>query len=72
MAYGLAHDGRTNAKGIPSNPLHLALLFEVSDTYLAGVPLWLQRALAGPLASLAKRRGVPRQLGRYLERPAAA
>ncbi len=34
VAYGLARDGRTNKKGIPYNPFHLAMLVHWSDTHL--------------------------------------
>ena len=66
MGYGLAADGKVNSKGVPKSLLQAALLFTMSDTYLAGVPIALQRAIFGPLAALARRRGVDRALARYV------
>lgn len=72
IAYGLAADGRTNGDGVPKNLLHAALLMEMTETRPAGV-----LALLGPplrlLASIARRRGVERELAeRYLGARAAA
>ncbi|MFZ6009637.1 MAG: cupin domain-containing protein [Bacteroidota bacterium] len=36
VAYGLARDGKTNAKGIPLNIFHVALLLEMSESKLPG------------------------------------
>ena len=36
IAYGLAEDGLTTATGMPKNPLHTAVFFEISDTNLPG------------------------------------
>lgn len=66
VAYGLARDGKTNAAGIPKNPLELALLYEMGESYLADVPLWLQRTISILLAGLARRLGVERSLDKYL------
>jgi hypothetical protein len=61
VAYGLAADGRCNAKGMPSNAYHLAVLTEWSDTHLTGA----MRA-AGPvlrvLARRARAKGIDREL----------
>jgi quercetin dioxygenase-like cupin family protein len=55
----LAIEGRTNAAGVPSDPLQLALLVHdfCDEIYLARPPLVVQRALFGPLAWLARRLG---------------
>ncbi len=57
VAYGLAADGRTNARGVPVNPFHTALLVTWGDTNMPG---WL--SLAEPvlrwLARHAERKGV--------------
>lgn len=44
--FGLARDGLTNAQGVPRNLLDLALVFELSGSYVTGAPLRLQKALA--------------------------
>jgi len=46
--------GKTSQQGVPVNPLALALLWELQDGYLAGVPPSLQRLVLGGLASLAR------------------
>jgi mannose-6-phosphate isomerase-like protein (cupin superfamily) len=68
IAYGLARDGRVNGKGIPTNIWHLALLFELAESYLPGLPLLIQQRIFGALASIAKWRGVNKELEKYLWR----
>lgn len=57
IGYGLAADGECNAKGLPTNPLHLALLLELSDMAMVG-PAALLAPLFRLLATIARRRGV--------------
>jgi quercetin dioxygenase-like cupin family protein len=45
---GMAQEGKLNRRAMPTNPFRLAQLATFSDTYLAGIPLWLQ----GPLLAL--------------------
>lgn len=47
--FGLARDGKTNAKGMPGL-LQLAVLSVAADGYVAGPPIWLQRAAMRILA----------------------
>lgn len=56
--FGLAQDGKTNAKGMP-NPLQLALLAGEFDDVIRFTrpPHFVQRALFAILASIAKRLG---------------
>ncbi len=61
---GLAGDGKTTKSWIPRNPLNLAVVFEVTESYTTGLPLWLQRGIFGPLARLARLLGVDRSLAR--------
>lgn len=61
---GLAGDGKTTRNWIPRNPLNLAVLFQVTESYTTGLPLWLQRGIFGPLARLARSLGVDRSLAR--------
>ena len=51
--FGLATDGKTNAKGLP-NLLQLAVLIRstMPATYIAGIPVGLQRTVFGGLARL--------------------
>lgn len=64
-AYGLINDGKTNTKGILKNLFHLALLFEMGETYLPGLPYPVQKGLFGFLARVGKWLGVDKQLEKY-------
>jgi mannose-6-phosphate isomerase-like protein (cupin superfamily) len=66
VAYGLARDGKTNAKSVPRNIFQLALLYQLGESYLAGMPLFLQRAVFGALAKVARWRGVEKSFEKYL------
>ncbi|MEV6393088.1 hypothetical protein [Nocardia xishanensis] len=52
----------TTSGRVPRSPLALALLWDYQDGYSAGVPRWVQRALLGGLAWLARRAGYERRL----------
>jgi quercetin dioxygenase-like cupin family protein len=68
IGYGLAADGRTNAAGIPTNMLHLALLLQMGDMELVG-PIAMLAPLFKLLARVARRRGVEAELmARYAGR----
>ncbi|MFI5716692.1 cupin domain-containing protein [Nocardia sp. NPDC051750] len=54
--------GATTDSRVPRNPLALALLWELQDGYLAGIPPWLQRLTLGSLAAIARRTGYGRRL----------
>ena len=56
--------GKTSRQGVPVNPLALALLWELQDGYLAGVPASLQRFVFGGLAHLARLTGYEERLTR--------
>lgn len=65
--YGLARDGKVNADGLPKSFLHTALLVHgfQPDTWLAGIPIPIQRVLIGPLAALGRARGYRTQYPQY-------
>lgn len=68
IAYGLAGDGRVNRQGIPSNPVHAAVVFTLGETKLAGA-MRLAGPLLGALAWLGRAMGVERSLlARYYAR----
>jgi mannose-6-phosphate isomerase-like protein (cupin superfamily) len=69
IAYGLARDGKTIRGGVPRNPLQLALLLEISETYVPALPLAVQRGIFGPLARLAHWLRSDRSLEKYLIEP---
>jgi quercetin dioxygenase-like cupin family protein len=66
--FGLAIDGRVNAKGMPSNLFHLALLLKKADIVLVGVPPMLQALLFGALIRVGNWIGVERSLSKYWNR----
>jgi quercetin dioxygenase-like cupin family protein len=66
ILYGLAHDGKVTKRGIPKDPLVVALGSQWSDMYLAAIPIWLQKAIFKPLAALARGRGYETRLDAYL------
>lgn len=53
---GLARDGKVNKAGVPKNPFRLALLVHdyEDELYLASPPLFVQRAIFGPLVFLGR------------------
>lgn len=61
IGYGLARDGKTDRKGTPKNLLALALLMDMSDTYMSGV-LALLSPVFRLLAARARRNGLEQQL----------
>jgi len=61
VAYGLARDGRTNKKGIPWNPYHLAMLVHWSDTNLPKLFRFLE-PLFRWLQQQAVRKGIDQEL----------
>jgi quercetin dioxygenase-like cupin family protein len=71
IAYGLARDGKTVRGGAPKNPLQLAMLLEISETYFPAMPLAVQRSIFGPLARLARWRKSERAFDKYLIEPHA-
>ena len=64
-AFGLARDGKTNKAGVPRNIWELALLYELSESYVVGMPLFLQKSVFGALAAIARRRGYDPEFSRY-------
>ena len=62
---GLAEDGRTNDKGVPKNILELALIYELSESYIVGMPLFLQKGIFGALARIARWRGYDPEFSKY-------
>ena len=67
--YGLMDDGRTNNKGVPTNPLHLALILSLQDTLVAGIPPRVQRKILDALVWLGRKSGAYRGLEKYTGKP---
>lgn len=70
--HGLAAEGRTDAAGLPRNPMHLALLLSYADFEFAGMPGWLQRPLIDGLAALGRLAGAERGLRHHWVNETAA
>lgn len=68
--FGLANDGRTDERGVPRNLLEMAAVFSMSKSYVAGAPLWLQRALTAIGVRLATWRGLDPTFAAYTRAPA--
>ena len=61
VAYGLASDGYSNAKGLPKNLYHTALLFEWGEGRMPGF-FTVVEPLFRLLAKWARRKGIDREL----------
>ena len=61
IVYGLASDGKTNAKGVPTNLSHLAVVLELGDTHLPGMLRVLLPVLRLVMAR-ARRLGIEQEL----------
>ena len=65
--FGLAQVGKTNDKGVPKNILELALIYELSESYIVGMPLFLQKGIFGALARIARWRGYDPEFSKYTQ-----
>jgi mannose-6-phosphate isomerase-like protein (cupin superfamily) len=54
LLFALANAGQTKPNGAPSHLFDLAILGQLSESYLPGPPVWLQRAVFGMLAGIAR------------------
>jgi hypothetical protein len=61
IAYGLATDGLTNKKGIPSSIIHTAILLKIGDSKLPGAYSLLTPLLKW-LANRATKKGIEQEL----------
>jgi mannose-6-phosphate isomerase-like protein (cupin superfamily) len=66
-AFGLVQDNKTNDKGVPKNILELALIYELSESYIVGMPLFLQKGIFGALAGIARWRGYDPEFSKYTQ-----
>lgn len=65
-SFGLVRDGRTS-RGVPHNPLELGLLMQPADVFLPGLPVPVQKAVFGVLASAARHLGYETRFLRYAD-----
>jgi mannose-6-phosphate isomerase-like protein (cupin superfamily) len=61
----MAQSGRLNRRCMPKNPFELAHLARLSESYLAGVPIWVQRGALALLASIGALLGYRADLALY-------
>lgn len=69
---GPVAEGRTNTQGIPRDILELALLYELSESYVVGLPLLLQKGIFGALARTARWMGYDPEFSRNTKPDGAA
>lgn len=67
IGYGLANAGMMNKKGIPKKFLHGVVLFNLSESYLHGLPLRFQSIVFGSLARIARWLKVEKSLEKYCQ-----
>jgi len=65
IGYGLADDGLCNKKGLPKSIWHLALVYQIGESFLPGMPLFFQRGIFGLLARIARLKGKDKELEKY-------
>jgi quercetin dioxygenase-like cupin family protein len=63
--FGLAIAGKVNAKGMPTNLFHSALLIKKADLVLVGVPPIIQKLSIALLVKIANWIGIERSLAQY-------
>ena len=64
-AYGLMNTGQTGKDGLPKNAWHLCLLLGYSESYMPGLPGWIQEPLVQSLAKIAQWKGEDKALERF-------
>ncbi|MCD8538346.1 MAG: cupin domain-containing protein [Leadbetterella sp.] len=64
--YGLMDDGFTDRKGRPKSLLHTALILSLQNTWIAGIPIGLQRCLVTFLIHRGHKKNVYKDLQRYI------
>jgi mannose-6-phosphate isomerase-like protein (cupin superfamily) len=60
--YGLMNTGQSTPDGMPKNPWHLFLILGYSDSYLQGVPGFIQEPLINALSKIAQWKGYDKDL----------
>lgn len=63
--FGLARDGKGNRRGTPKNIWQFGVSLEIADTYLASMPIFVQKLAIGFLAGIGRRLGYQSRYSRY-------
>jgi len=66
LNHALAAAGKASPKGTPSNIFHMAILAQLGDTWLYGIPIGLQKATFFIVAGIAKGLGMDKKLQELL------
>lgn len=66
--YGLMDDGLTDEKGNPKSLAHTALVLGLQNTWIAGVPLWLQKRIFKLIINRGKKNGAYNGFEKYIGR----
>lgn len=61
----MAHAGKLNKRGMPKDPFHLANIGRLGETYLPGVPIWMQKIGLGVGSSIGRVLGYDPTFARY-------
>lgn len=64
--YGLMDDGLTDKKGNPKTLAHTALILSMQNTWIVGLPIWLQRFLFKKLVQSGKKKGLYQSFSKYI------
>jgi hypothetical protein len=65
LAYGVANDRGAAEDGLPKNPLVRLVFIRLSEGYLPGVPLIIQKSVLALATFVARLSGVERRLRKY-------
>jgi mannose-6-phosphate isomerase-like protein (cupin superfamily) len=65
LAYGVANDRGASRDGLPKNPLIRLLFVRMTQGFLPGIPLFLERAVLNAAAAVAKFSGPQARLQKY-------
>lgn len=66
---GMAHDGKLRGNGMPKNPITLANLLRLSETFTPGVPIWMQHITLMIAASVGRLLGYDPAFTQYQTGP---
>jgi quercetin dioxygenase-like cupin family protein len=62
---GMARDGKLNAAGMPTNLFEMVNLARLSDIYVAGIPVWLQKIIVDMISAIGLLLGYDPDFRRY-------
>jgi mannose-6-phosphate isomerase-like protein (cupin superfamily) len=66
LAYGVANDGGAARDGLPGNPIARLVFIRMSEGFLPRIPIFVQKAVFGVAAILARWTGLEKRLMAYL------